>query len=409
MLVNEQTLLYNTAARRMSMLGSTRRAALDNRERDGEELLARMQARHTVDPQKSLMRRLSHLASALGPFERNDFSPDFVERLQEEAQGRKILYVSTPVTGGFRLYQFLEGKGKKSVRELDPADNAEFVSQVIEKNCAAADELAQSLRREDTLVVDPSRLAVNRWQQAEYLNHWLDVVRIASGLVMQDGWELSEGCVHEARTAFSLGIPVYDARGEQLTRESALSRLEDSVERVRQAGFNPPDLEDVLTRTDACHAEVPEPQLFKTLFVPDRHPDQGTHPAPAGPIEHSVVRVADKLASACEEADACIRRSDAPQLLRQLEDRMVVALDAEDPKAVDALEALLAQSSKKLSGAALPSGFQDCGQGVFTLNLHEVARNKQAFLGDQVGLLVVDTTPGKDGMNYYILPVEPRE
>lgn len=409
MLVREQALLRNTAHSRLRTLGRTTVDAPDNPLHDGEQLLARMQARHTVDPKHSLMQRLSRLASVLGPFERHDFSPDFVQRLQEEAAGRKILYVSTPVTGGNRLYEFLDAKGKQSVRDLSPTDNAEFVSQVIEKNCSAAGELADTFRTDDTLVVDPSRLAVNRWQQAEYLNHWLDVVKIASGVVLQDGWELSEGCVHEARTAFSLGIPVCDARGETLTRDTALARLEASLARVREAGFNPPDLKEVLLRNDAHQAEVPEPTLFKTLFVPDSHPIQGTYPLPAGKVEQEVVHVARTLSAACEQADAGTRRADSPDQMRTLEDRMVAVLDGENPEAVDALEAILAEGSKKLNGAALPSGFEDCGKGVFTLNLHEVARNKQAFLGNQVGLLVVDTTPDKDGMNYYIVPVEPRE
>lgn len=409
MLLREEFILRNAANSRMRTLGRTRVNAADNAQKDGEQLLARMQARHTVDPKNSLMQRLSRLASVLGPFERHDFSPDFVERLKEEANGRKILYVSTPVTGGQRLYQFLAEKGKKSVRELDPADNQQFVSNVIEKNCSAAGDLADSFRNEDTLVVDPSRLAVNRWQQAEYLNHWLDVVKIASGVVLQDGWELSEGCVHEARTAFSLGIPVCDARGQALTRETALQRLEASLARVREAGFEPPDLKEVLLREDAHEAEVPEPQLFKTLFVPDTHPIQGTMPLPAGPLEKEVAHVAETLCNACQIADQGTRRGDSPAELRALEDRMVKVLDGENEQAVDTLEALLAEGSKKLSGAALPSGYQDCGQGVFTLNLHQVARNKQAFLGDQVGLLVVDTTPGRDGLNYYIVPVEPKE
>ncbi len=409
MLIREENLLRTTASRRLQTLGRTLVDAPDNPQRDGEELLARMQARHTVDPKHSLMQRLSRLASMLGPFERHDFSPDFVDRLKEEANGRKILYVSTPVTGGHRLYQFLEEKGKKSVRELDPGDNGQFVCNVIEKNCAAAGDLADKFRNDDTLVVDPSRLAVNRWQQAEYLNHWLDVVKIASGVVLQDGWELSEGCVHEARTAFSLGIPVSDARGEQLTRDSALERLEASVARVRAAGFNPPDLKEVLLRQDAHEAEVPEPQLFKTLFVPDTHPIQGTLPLPPGPLEAELAQVARSLCTACEAADAGTRRADSPNEMKALEDRMVNVLDVQSEQAVDTMEAILAEGSKKLNGAALPSGYQDCGQGVFTVNLHQVARNKQAFLGDQVGLLVVDTTPGKDGLNYYIVPVEPHE
>lgn len=409
MLIGEQFILHSTARARLQTLGSTRVDAPDNAANDGEELLARMQARHTVDPKNSVMNRLSRLAAVLGPFERQDFSPDFVQRLQEEANGRTILYVSTPVTGGHRLYEFLQEKGKKSVRELDPADNGEFVSRVIEKNCAAADKLADSFRTDDTLVVDPSRLAVNRWQQHEYLNHWLDVVRIAGGLVLQDGWELSEGCVHEARTAFSLGIPVSDARGQALTRDSALARLEASVARVREAGFEPPDLKSVLLRNDDHHAEVPEPSLFKTMFVPDTHPIQGIHPLPAGPLEGAVALAARTLSDACQAADAGTRRQASPAEMRALEDRMVEVLDSQRSEAVDTLEALLAEGSKKLGGAALPSGFQDCGKGVFTLNLHQVARNKQAFLGDQVGLLVVDTTPGKDGLNYYIVPVEPTE
>jgi hypothetical protein len=178
---------------------------------------------------------------------------------------------------------------------------------------------------------------------------------------------------------------------------------------VREAGFSPPDLKECLLREDTHDAEVPEPQLFKTLFVPDTHPIQGTLPLPAGPLEAQIARVAQTLCTACVMADQGTRRGDSPSDMRLLEDRMVKVLDSESDQAVDTMEAILAEGSKKLSGAALPSGFQDCGQGVFTVNLHQVARNKQAFLGDQVGLLVVDTTPGRDGLNYYIVPVEPKE
>ncbi|MEW6284313.1 MAG: hypothetical protein AB1758_37205, partial [Candidatus Eremiobacterota bacterium] len=366
----DQKFIRMAASQRMSTLGSTRRTAEDNSGRDGEELLARMQARHSVDPRRSLLERLSRLASVLGPFERKEFSPGFVERLQEEAAGRKIFYVSTPVTGGFRLYEFLAAKGKRSVRELSGEDKDAFVKEVIEKNCAAAAELAESLRNDETLVVDPSRLAVKHWQQAEYLNHWLDVVKVAAGLVLQDGWELSEGCVHEARAAFELGIPVTDARGENLTRGAAMQRVEEALDRIRKQGFTPLNLADILRKHSGGEAEVPEPKMFTAskLVSPLQNEEVERYDLPRGKAEKSVVRVAQRLCGACEDADERTRKAVAGQELIALEDALVQALDQERPEAVDAMEALLARGAEKLNGAALPAGFHSCGQGVFTVN-----------------------------------------
>ncbi len=182
-------------------------------------------------------------------FEQEQFTEQFIEACKAYANGRPIVYMSTPVTGGSRKYEFLKTLGKASKSELTEGEHERFVSTVIAANSENAFNIAECMREdhERGLVLDPGEISLPGWTQKMYLDLWLKVVNeVASEVVMAPGWELSKGCVYEVREALNRGIPVATAAGEALDRDTVQSRVSGAVERMEEAGFKELTMEEIL-------------------------------------------------------------------------------------------------------------------------------------------------------------------
>lgn len=160
------------------------------------------------------------------------------------------VYVSTPITGGNRLYDFLAEKGVTSKKELKLEDIPAYNSRVIHANCDRAREVARDLRREGEAAVEPAAIALPGWCQTKYNQHWTEVVRDLplSKVVVCDGWQLSYGCLLEVRVALDRGLPVEDERGQAISREGALEKVRKSVAERSAQGFQLGPLERTLTQ-----------------------------------------------------------------------------------------------------------------------------------------------------------------
>lgn len=180
---------------------------------------------------------------------REEFTQQFIGACREFANGRPITYMSTPVTGGTRKYDFLADRGKRSKSQLAEQEQADFARDVIGGNTDQAFSIAECLRDvpELGLVMDPSEISMPGWTQQMYLEHWLDVVhQLADRVVVAPGWEVSKGCVYEVRDALEKGVPVETAHGKPLDRETVLACISGEVQRLSQAGFEELTMEEIL-------------------------------------------------------------------------------------------------------------------------------------------------------------------
>lgn len=151
-----------------------------------------------------------------------------------------LTYLSTPITGGQKKYEFLAERDKTSKAQLDEPQSREFARDVIGYNTEMAKGIAECLQGDPAngVVLNPGTLNVPGWTQRDYLEHWLTVVKeVADKVVLVPGWQFSKGCVYEAREALNKGIPVQEIEIKNLTRDSAEARVDEAVEVLRDTGF----------------------------------------------------------------------------------------------------------------------------------------------------------------------------
>lgn len=168
--------------------------------------------------------------------------------VQGEPQAEKV-YISTPITGGNKLYEFLEAEKLRSRRDLRPEDMPAYESRVITVNCQRANRIAEKFRSQGVCAVEPSSIQFPGWSQTLYNKHWTRVVNEVpfSKVVVCDGWELSYGCLLEVRAAMDKGIPVADEHNRPIDKQSALARIKQSSASLEDKGFTMGHLSDALT------------------------------------------------------------------------------------------------------------------------------------------------------------------
>jgi hypothetical protein len=169
-----------------------------------------------------------------------------------------LTYLSTPITGGQRKYEFLAQREKTSKAELSEPESREFARDVIGYNTEMAKGVAECLQGnpENGVVVNPGTLNVPGWTQRDYLNHWLAVVKeVADKVVLVPGWQFSKGCVYEAREALNKGIPVQEIQITDLDRTSAQARVDQAVEMLETTGFEKDATMGDILNTQGFHEE----------------------------------------------------------------------------------------------------------------------------------------------------------
>lgn len=170
-------------------------------------------------------------ARQAGRISQSDFTRLYVQETQKILNGRPMTYVSTPITGGRKKFDFLTEKGVLEKNQLDQQARNEFVAKVIQSNTDRVFHVAEALRQEPghEVVMDPAEITIPEWSQAQYSAHWDAVVQhLASRIVLVPDWHLSQGCVLELNRALSKGIPIQEIRVDRLM-PSELRRHEEAA------------------------------------------------------------------------------------------------------------------------------------------------------------------------------------
>lgn len=154
-------------------------------------------------------------------------------------QGSSVLYLSTPITTGPKLLDWLAAN-RDHPDDAAGEGVAEVVrDEVIEENLAQLGPLRDRIRAEwpDAFLIDPTDLTVSEWSQWEYHRFWVEVLnQLVDTIVFADGWELSTGCTIEYATGLLAGIPMHDARGNEITPSDAAHRFRLASETLLGAG-----------------------------------------------------------------------------------------------------------------------------------------------------------------------------
>jgi hypothetical protein len=152
--------------------------------------------------------------------------------------GRSATYVSTPLTTGERLSDWLHQSTPK------PEKGVEYDEQlrklVIEPNRQAAAQFVARLRRGvNVVVIDPTALPdMPGWSQEDYHSFWGQVIeRYASKVVFMDGWNYSSGCTYEFLVAHASHARVLDQAMRPLSRSKGREMIRTAIDKLQSLGL----------------------------------------------------------------------------------------------------------------------------------------------------------------------------
>lgn len=125
-------------------------------------------------------------------------------------------YLTCPVSTGLRLVPLFPILDTMSPDER----RQKIVELVIRPNKKDAAAAVEKLRSENSMpIINPSDFYVPEWGQSDYLSFWGDIIRKnVKKMWAMPGWEFSHGCNHEIRIAFEERIPLFDSRGNRITK-----------------------------------------------------------------------------------------------------------------------------------------------------------------------------------------------
>lgn len=130
---------------------------------------------------------------------------------------RKVVYLSGPITTGFRLLEAVRTGGA--------------IAGAIDSNLTDLAAAAERLRSTTgSIVLDPSPLAVDDWSQADYMLLWTELIgRHASEVRFMPGWQYSLGCVGEFIHAVRIGVATKDLEGVAIPEGEGRSLVTASI------------------------------------------------------------------------------------------------------------------------------------------------------------------------------------
>ena len=167
---------------------------------------------------------------------------------------KEVIYVSTPITSGKRLYDYMEAKGFATIEEAKK-DWKGFVLNVITPNIEESERTSAKFALEtDGAVIAPTAFEkrfhgnrVGTWGQDTFMSMWLALLEEhVTHLVMLDGWHYSNGASEEYVQAVKKGILITDAGGNKITLDQGVQLLQKALDDIHGRDLKAPVLVEVL-------------------------------------------------------------------------------------------------------------------------------------------------------------------
>lgn len=141
----------------------------------------------------------------------------------------RVPYAACPITGGPRLFAWLETGANPGQRRDVTVANVRAARAEIERLRDAT----------HGPVIDPTQIETTTpWAQSDFHTLWDEVFRRhVSSLILLPGWELSVGCLKEAKLAYQHGFPVVDRDLLPLAMSHLAGRVHQALEPLAAKGL----------------------------------------------------------------------------------------------------------------------------------------------------------------------------
>ena len=183
-----------------------------------------------------------------------------------------VIYCSSELTTGLRLYKALREHGLKTASELrKKMGDRWFNANLWDVNTEAAIRFAENVRsvfQDRTIVITPAPFSAPGWSQAEYLAFWEALLRTRIKSVwFNDNWWLSNGCTFEFAVAQDAGLPTVDREGNVLHRNEGIKLVQRAIEELEAEGFDTAKLRENLAHMSRARSQglpAPQPEMSTT-------------------------------------------------------------------------------------------------------------------------------------------------
>jgi hypothetical protein len=177
-----------------------------------------------------------------------------------------VIYASSELTTGLRLYEELRKYNLKTADELEEQlGKPWYQAHIRDPNVQSAIEFAEAIRstlRDDTIVITPAPFFAAGWRQPEYLAFWELLLRTrVKSVRFNTNWQFSNGCTFEFAVAEDAGLPTFDQNGSPLPRKAGIELIETAIQRLESHGFDASKLRENLDRLLAIPAPLGEASL----------------------------------------------------------------------------------------------------------------------------------------------------
>jgi hypothetical protein len=167
--------------------------------------------------------------------------------------GGDVIYASSEITSGFRLYEAMREHNVRTAGDLKKKLKDEwYQDHILKPNTEAAKKFAEEIRatlRDNTIVITPAPFSASQWTQFEYLYLWEQLLRTrVKSVRFNVNWQFSNGCTFEFAVAEDAGLPTFDHRGAPLPREAGIELINTAIQRLESQGFDTAKLRENLER-----------------------------------------------------------------------------------------------------------------------------------------------------------------
>ena len=112
---------------------------------------------------------------------------------------KEVVYASSPITTGYRMYNVFEKYKVKSAEELKTIDKNIFRNEIMDMNILEGLNFKRGLlEKKHNYVIAPGEFFSKGWAQEHYMSLWEKVIKKFSDIIcFNDNYQYSNGCVRE--------------------------------------------------------------------------------------------------------------------------------------------------------------------------------------------------------------------
>jgi hypothetical protein len=174
-----------------------------------------------------------------------------------------VIYGSSELTTGFRLYEELHKRNLKTRDELKrQMGESWYQTQIFDTNVQLAIEFAEAVRntlRDNTIVITPAPFTAPGWNQPEYLAFWEELLRTRiKSAWFNRNWQFSNGCAFEFAVAQDAGLSTFDHTGQVLTRNAGIDLIIAAIKKLEEWGLDASQLRKNLALVQAAPTPIRE-------------------------------------------------------------------------------------------------------------------------------------------------------